>query len=187
MNNEICKGYYEVPEFVLRRMLEDMSDLAGMLQELIHLHLEETRLKKHHKPYLHIREYADIVCMNYERKLDVIVKKWSNAKISCEDLGCSCAAPEKTEGEKPSNKTENSASVEKTEGMVMMSEKTAAGMLDDLLVLAETIDTLTTALKLIISGQLIPDEQMAKMLFHVELLANGITSRWEDAQLIELS
>ena len=61
MSRENCKGYYRVPEFVVKQIFSDMEHMGKMLQELIDLHQEETKLKKHHKAYLHVREYTDVV------------------------------------------------------------------------------------------------------------------------------
>ena len=187
MSNEKCRGHYKVPEFVIIQMFEDMEHLCGMLSEMIYLHQEESKQKKHHKPYLHIREYTDVVCAEHEKKLDVIRARWKERKFSCKHFGCPGEESEEIDVGKETGKEENGDLEAKSDGMVMMSEKTAGSMLDDLLILAEIIDGLTVALKLMISGRIVPDAQMANMLSQVEAMTNWITSRWEDMEMLELS
>lgn len=62
-----CINAWE-PETTPEVMKRDVEELLFMQMNLISLYEEESKLKKHHKPYLHVREYADEVCeKNRER------------------------------------------------------------------------------------------------------------------------
>ena len=58
----------EVPEKALNRLLEITDDLVRMHLELIRLYEQESYLKKHHKPYLHVRDHAEAVCERSEER-----------------------------------------------------------------------------------------------------------------------
>lgn len=188
MSNEKCRGYYKVPEFVIIQMFKDMEQLGKMLKELIALHQEETRLKKHHKAYLHVREYTDVVCKEHEKKMDAIQDRWKEPAFACEDFGCECGTQEAEETEIVENETKGTMSdSDDSDGMVMMSGKTLGIMQDDLFILAETIDVLILAMKAVMSGRAIPDAKMAQMLVVMATMTDMITSRWEELEFKELS
>lgn len=190
MSRENCRGYYRVPEFVMKQMFEDLERLGDMLQELINLHQEETRLKKHHKAYLHVREYTDVVCKEHEKKMETIQDRWKDKKFCCEDMGCECSEADVEHAEEVTTEDGNDetmATRDFIDGMVMMSGKTLALMQEELFVLAETIDVLILAMKAVMSGRVTPDAKIAQMLSIMETMTDFITSRWEDAEMSEIS
>lgn len=188
MSNEKCRGYYKVPEFVIIQMFKDMEQLGEMLKELIALHQEETRLKKHHKAYLHVREYTDVVCKEHEKKMDVIQDRWKEPAFACEDFGCECETQESEEVEVVEEESKSTmSSTDFTDGMVMMSGKTLGMMQEDLFILAETIDVLMVAMKAMMSGRITPDAKVAQMLAVMAAMTDMITSRWEELEFKELS
>ena len=62
-----------VPKSVMVKILLGTVRLARMHLRLIDLHEEESRLKKHHKAYLHVREYADQICEEDKQDLSAII------------------------------------------------------------------------------------------------------------------
>lgn len=189
MSRENCKGYYRVPEFVVKQIFSDMEHMGKMLQELIDLHQEETKLKKHHKAYLHVREYTDVVCREHEKKLENIQDRWKEKKFCCGDMGCECSESDselEADVIVENEVEETMASDDFTENMVMMSGKTLALMQEDLFVLAETIDVLILAMKAVMSGRVAPDAKVAQMLAIMETMTDFITSRWEEAEMSEI-
>lgn len=183
MSKEKCRGYYKVPEFVISQIFKDMEQLGKMLKELINLHQEESRLKKHHKAYLHIREYTDVVCTEHEKKMEAIQDRWKEPAFACEDFGCGCDTQEEADEEEQLSLSASDF----TESMVMMSGKNLGLMQDDLFLLAETIDVLILAMKALMSGRAVPDAKMAQMLAMMTAMTDMITSRWEDVEFRELS
>ena len=51
-----------VPKSEMINILLGTVQLARMHLRLIDLHEEESRLKKRHQAYLHVRDYADQIC-----------------------------------------------------------------------------------------------------------------------------
>ena len=60
----------------LSQLIYDMNHLALMHKNLIRLYEEESRLKKHHKAYLHIRDYADKVCADDKKTVAAIQNRY---------------------------------------------------------------------------------------------------------------
>ena len=75
-----------VPKSEMVKILLGTVRLARMHLRLIDLHEEESRLKKHHKAYLHIREYADQIYED-ERLVLVPSKTMSEMLDDMCDLG----------------------------------------------------------------------------------------------------
>lgn len=71
-NNEMVS----LPAVELSQLIYDMNHLALMHKKLIGLYEEESRLKKHHKAYLHIRDYADKVCADDKKSVAAIQNRY---------------------------------------------------------------------------------------------------------------
>lgn len=65
-----------IPAGELSQLIYDMNHLALMHKKLIGLYEEESRLKKHHKAYLHIRDYADKVCAADKKTVATIQNRY---------------------------------------------------------------------------------------------------------------
>ena len=63
-----------IPKAEYDALLMSVAALSEMHLKLIRLHEEETRLKKHHKAYLHIRDLADQVCREHREIVSGILE-----------------------------------------------------------------------------------------------------------------
>ena len=86
VNKKNCGGYNCVPDAVLKQLFGNVDSLGCMLGELISLYEKESILKKHHRKYLHVREYADKKCGLYKEKMKEIANHWMDQKVTCEDM-----------------------------------------------------------------------------------------------------
>jgi len=73
------------------QMVRHEDHLKNMITELIKLHEEETRLKRHHRAYLHVRDYINVVCdadkLLLEKMQEEAVKMPSVVLSSCDCAG----------------------------------------------------------------------------------------------------
>ena len=74
--NTNTKEMVTIPADELAQLIYDMNHLALMHKNLIRLYEEESRLKKHHKAYLHIRDYADKVCADDKKTVAAIQNRY---------------------------------------------------------------------------------------------------------------
>ena len=74
--NTNTKEMVSIPSDELAQLIYDMNHLALMHKNLIRLYEEESRLKKHHKAYLHIRDYADKVCADDKKTVAAIQNRY---------------------------------------------------------------------------------------------------------------
>ncbi len=190
MNN--CGGYHCVPDAVLGQMMDDLNSMGGMLGELIGLYEKESRLKKHHRAYLHVREYADKACKNYNEKMKEIAAHWKDQKVTCEDMGCKNPTDdpyvEDELKERVPNGTVEDVDVSKyPKGMVLMTVDSLGVMHDDVICLTEGLDTMVALLKAIIAGCPISKPEMEAVLHMTSNMSEEIFQRWEEAEIIELN
>lgn len=64
-----------VPEDKLEQLICAVTSLGELHLKLIGLYEKESRLKKQHKPYLYVREYADEVCREDKVLVNQIVRE----------------------------------------------------------------------------------------------------------------
>lgn len=73
------------------QMVRHEDHLKNMIMELIKLHEEETRLKRHHRAYLHVRDYINVVCdadkLLLNKMQEEAVKMPSVVLSSCDRAG----------------------------------------------------------------------------------------------------
>lgn len=192
-----CGGYNCVPDAVLKQLLKDMYCLGGMLSELVTLYEKESLLKKHHRKYLHVREYADKKCILYKDKMKEISNRWSDKKVTCEDMGCKNPTDdpyvedvlkEGAEMEKIAEPTEEEA-VEFSKlpkGMVLMTSDSLGVMHDDVICLTEGLDVMVALLKAVMAGCPIKKEDVEEVVNMTSDMSEEVFRRWEEAEMIEL-
>ena len=197
VNKKTCGGYLCVPAAVLEQLCDDMESLGGMLGELVGLYEKESRLKKHHRAYLHVREYADKACIRYKEKMKEISNHWMDQKVTCEDMGCKNPTNDpyvedvlngkvRTE-EGPDDSAEEPVEFSKLpKGMVLMTSDSLGVMHDDVICLTEALDTMVALFKALMAGCPISKPDMESVLNMTSAMSEEIFSRWEDAEMIEL-
>lgn len=197
VNKKTCGGYLCVPAAVLDQLCEDMESLGGMLGELVGLYEKESRLKKHHRAYLHVREYADRACARYKEKMKEISNHWMDQKITCEDMGCKNPTNDPyvedvlngkvMEEEVPDDSIEEPVEFSKLpKGMVLMTSDSLGVMHDDVICLTEGLDTMVALIKALMAGCPMSREDMESVLNMTSAMSEEIFNRWEEAEMIEL-
>lgn len=186
-----CSGYHCVPDMVVKQVFTDMDSLGMMLGELIGLYEKESRLKKHHRAYLHVREYADKACIRYKENMKEIAGHWTDRKLTCEDMGCKSPTddPYMEEGlneelaETPKEEVEFS---KLPKGMVLMTSDSLGVMHDDVICLTEALDTMVAMFKALAAGCPMTKEDMESVVNMTSAMSEEIFQRWEEAEMIEL-
>lgn len=197
VNKKNCGGYLCVPAVVMEQLCDDLEDLGGMLGELVGLYEKESRLKKHHRAYLHVREYADKRCAHYKEKMKEIANHWMDQKVTCEDMGCKNPtndpyvedvlngnAAKQAEPETPAEESVEFSKLPK--GMVLMTSDSLGVMHDDVICLSEGLDTMVALFKAVMAGCPINKADMESVLKMTSAMSEEIFNRWEEAEMIEL-
>ena len=190
LNKKNCGGYHCIPDVVLKQIFADMDSLGMMLRELIGLYEKESKLKKHHRAYLHVREYADQACAGYKKKVIDIAGRWTDNRFTCEDMGCdrptddSCVNEVQETQEKTSEEVDFSSL---PKGMVMMTSESLGVMHDDVICLTEGLDTMAALFKAIMAGCPMSKADVEAVLNMTSAMSDEILERWEKAEMIELN
>lgn len=197
VNKKNCGGYNCVPDAVLKQLLADMYCLGGMLGELVTLYEKESLLKKHHRKYLHVREYADKKCGSYKEKMKEIFNRWRDQKVTCEDMGCKNPTDDPyvedvlngnvTEEETVEPPTEEPVEFSKLpKGMVLMTSDSLGVMHDDVICLTEGLDVMVALLRAIMAGCPMKKEDVEEVVNMTSDMSEEVFRRWEEAEMIEL-
>lgn len=186
-----CGGYHCVPDAVLKQIFADMDSLGMMLRELIGLYEKESKLKKHHRAYLHVREYADQACVRYKKTIYDIAGRWTDNRFTCEDMGCESPTDDpyvkKPMEEAPEEIEKEEVDFSKLpKGMVLMTSDSLGVMHDDVICLTEGLDTMVALIKAIMAGCPIAKADMESVLNMTSAMSEEIFNRWEEAEMIEL-
>ena len=176
--------YYKVPKEVADKLKDDLNSMGDLMKELIELQQTEKRNKKNHKAYRHVREYMDVLYEASAAKVKQIDERWKDLKFDEHFVS-------NEEGSEPLKELAKTVAVQMGEkdlneilqGMVMMPSETLGMMQDDMLVLAETVDLMTTLFKIIISGHPFDYKETKRMLAKVSIMTDEISERWEDAEV----
>ena len=197
VNKNTCGGYLCVPAAVMEQLCGDLESLGGMLGELVNLYEKESRLKKHHRAYLHVREYADKACIRYKERMKEIANHWADQKITCEDMGCKNPTNDSyvediLKGEVMTEEAAEHSEEEPVEfsklprGMVLMTSDSLGVMHDDVICLTEGLDTMVALFKAVMAGCPISKTDMESVLNMTSAMSEEIFNRWEEAEMIEL-
>lgn len=197
VNKKNCGGYLCVPAAVLEQLGKDLVSLGGMLEHLISLYEKESQLKKHHRKYLHVREYADQACIRYKNNLKEIAKRWEDKKVTCEDMGCKNPTDDPyvedvlngnvEEEEIAEHQNEDAVEFSKLpKGMVLMTSDSLGVMHDDVICLTEGLDVMVALLKAVMAGCPIKKEDVEEVVNMTSDMSEEVFRRWEEAEMIEL-
>lgn len=197
VNKKNCGGYLCVPATVLEQLGKDLASLGAMLEILIDLHEKESQLKKHHRKYLHVREYADQQCIRFKSNLREIAERWEDKKVTCEDMGCKNPTDDpyvedvlKEEAEREEiDETTEEETVEFSnlpKGMVLMSSDSLGVMHDDIICLTEGVDVMVALFKAIMAGCPMKKEDVETVVNMTSDMSEEVFRRWEEAEMIEL-
>lgn len=197
VNKKNCGGYHCVPDAVLKQLFEDVDSLGCMLGDLVFLYEKESILKKHHRKYLHVREYADEKCSIYKEKMKEIANHWMDQKVTCEDMGCKNPTNDPyvedvlngnvTEEEAVEHPTEESVEFSKLpKGMVLMTSDSLGVMHDDVICLTEGLDVMVALLRAVMAGCPMKKEDVESVVNMTSAMSEEVFKRWEEAEMIEL-
>ena len=197
VNMKNCGGYNCVPDAVLKQLFADMYCMGGMLSELVTLYEKESLLKKHHRKYLHVREYADKKCIFYKDKMKEISNRWSDQKVTCEDMGCKNPTNDPyvedvlngNVAEEDAAKLPAEESVEFSKlpkGMVLMTSDSLGVMHDDVICLTEGLDVMVALLRAVMAGCPMKKEDVESVVNMTSDMSEEVFRRWEEAEMIEL-
>ena len=192
-----CGGYLCVPAAVLEQLGKDMICLGGMLETLIDLHEKESLLKKHHRKYLHVREFADQACIRFKSNLRGITERWEDKKVTCEDMGCKNSTNDpyvedilnENVAEEEAAKLPAEESVEFSKlpkGMVLMTSDSLGVMHDDVICLTEGLDVMVALLRAVMAGCPMKKEDVESVVNMTSAMSEEVFKRWEEAEMIEL-
>ena len=197
VNKKNCGGYLCVPAVVMEQLCDDLESFGGMLGELVGLYEKESRLKKHHRAYLHVREYADKKCVLYKEKMKEIANHWMDQKVTCEDMGCknptddpyvedvlNGKVAEEEAGELPSEEPVEFSKLPK--GMVLMTSDSLGVMHDDVICLTEGLDVMVALLRAVMAGCPMKKEDVESVVNMTSDMSEEVFRRWEEAEMIEL-
>ena len=197
VNKQNCGGYLCVPAVVLEQLCDDVEALGGMLGELVCLYEKESLLKKHHRAYLHVREYADKACIRYKERMKEISNHWIDQKITCEDMGCKNPTNDPYVEEVLNEKSEKEEIAEYQEedvvefsklpkGMVLMTSDSLGVMHDDMICLTEGLDVMVALFKAVLAGCPMKREDVESVLNMTSAMSEEVFKRWEEAEMIQL-
>ena len=197
VNKKNCGGYLCVPASVLEQLGKDLASLGAMLEILIDLHEKESQLKKHHRKYLHVREYADQSCIRFKSNLREIAARWEDKKVTCEDMGCKNPTNDPYVEDVLNGNVEEEEIAEHQEedvvefsklpkGMVLMTSDSLGVMHDDVICLTEGLDVMVALLKAVMAGCPIKKEDVEEVVNMTSDMSEEVFRRWEEAEMIEL-
>lgn len=197
VNMKNCGGYNCVPDAVLKQLFEDVDSLGCMLGELVSLYEKESILKKHHRKYLHVREYADKKCGLYKERMKEIANHWMDQKVTCEDMGCKNPTDDPyvedilngnvAEDEVAELPAEESVEFsELPKGMVLMTSDSLGVMHDDVICLTEGLDVMVALLRAVMAGCPMKKEDVESVVNMTSDMSEEVFRRWEEAEMIEL-
>ncbi len=186
VNRKNCGGYHCVPDAVLKQIFADMDSLGKMLRELIGLYEKESKLKKHHRAYLHVREYADQACVRYKKTIYDIAGRWTDNRFTCEDMGCKSPTDDPYVEEVQEAVSEEVDFSTLPKGMVLMTSDSLGVMHDDVICLTEGLDTMVAMLKAVMAGCPLSKKDVEEVLHMTSAMSEEIFNRWEEAEMIEL-
>ena len=186
-----------VPKAEMIGILLGTITLARMHLRLIDLHEEESRLKKQHRAYLYVREYANQVCeedkplvasiidsifpgVNLRDPKSVIpVETLANfGRPECEDCpaydGCKAFMDSI-----PATKAAEDVSAA-DERLCLMSAVTFDDMLADLCALGTVVDNLLAAFDTLLGGGTISGEELIHLMIEGEGVSDEVYTKWCD-------
>jgi hypothetical protein len=195
------KNTYPLSNAELYSLLEDYHEIFSMYRELERLVLEESRLKKHHRAYIHVSEEIEEVVRRNRMKL--IEKAGTNVNDYLGSRNAASAKREKSECEScPCNGCDSCGDCAvspcfteeaQEDAIVTMSKTDFDGLIDDVLTLAELVDMvcyfrcedLTTLKKY---GKLIPElaeyeKSRVKLYKDCTFEAESVMDKLESAEL----
>lgn len=155
---------YVITEPELCRLIAERDRLYKMLGSLIVMFKQEDKLKKHHRPYLHVRAEMDRMCDGYLHFLSELQERVNGNDYpvsvleDCKDKSCACS--------------KGSSEKKASESTVICD------LIDDLLVLVECMEVQEGFMKLLGAGICV-DEQVAKFGNEVHREMDEMLERWK--------
>ena len=188
-----------VPKKEMVKILLGTVRLARMHLRLIDLHEEESRLKKHHKAYLHIREYADQICEEDKQDLSAIIDSiFPDTNLRdpksvipietaayfdpafCRDCPAFDECKEFMDSAAPVKKDEDAPDYE-DDKLVLVPSNTMSEMLDDMCDLGMAVDDLLDIFYTLMDGGDISSDDLMERLLYAEDASEEAYARWGDS------
>lgn len=188
-----------VPKSEMINILLGTVQLARMHLRLIDLHEEESRLKKRHQAYLHVRDYADQICEeDKEQVASIIDSIFPDVNLRdpksvipietaayfdpdlCQDCpgfdGCKeymdSAAHVKTADEHVDDDDD--------ERLILVSTDTMDDMLEDMCSLGMAVDDLLDIFYTLMDGGDISSDDLMERMYHAEDTSEEVYAKWGD-------
>ena len=185
-----------VPKSEMVKILLGTVRLARMHLRLIDLHEEESRLKKHHKAYLHVREYADQICEEDKQDLSAIIdsifpdKNLRDPKsvipfetaayfdpAFCRDCPAFDECKEFMDAAALVKKDEDEPDYE-DDRLVLVPSNTMSEMLDDMCDLGMAVDDLLDIFYTLMDGGDISGGDLMERIYHAEDTSEEVYAKW---------
>lgn len=167
-------------------LVSSFTELVQMHLDLIGLYEQESKLKKHHRPYLYVREYAEKLCQKnkswVEEKLDTLLDCIEGRKDSSleEDVQNNCLLYEVSE-------EDLKEAEEEEESFVILKEEAFQELQNDMVNLADAVDAMTELFENLLNGYPVEAKCVSGCLSGSRQLADEVLQKWENHKLIKLN
>lgn len=166
-------------------LASSFTELAQMHLDLIELYEQESKLKKHHRAYLHVREYAEQLCQRnkswIEDTLDTLLDCFEVGSESSpeDDFSKNCLM---YEVHKPELKED-----EEEGRFVILREETFRELQNDMVNLADAGDAITQLFVYMAKGHPVEAKCVNGCLSGSKKIADEVLHKWENHQLLQLN
>ena len=188
-----------VPKSEMINILLGTVQLARMHLRLIDLHEEESRLKRHHKAYLHIRDYADQICEEDKEQITSIIGSifpdtnlrdpksvipFETAAYFDPALCQGCpgfdGCKEYMDSASPVKKVDEDVGGNDDERLILVSSDTMDDMLEDMCSLGMAVDDLLDIFYTLMDGGDISGGDLMERMYHAEDTSEEVYAKWGD-------
>ena len=199
INDNINNDTILVPKAEVQDILFSILHLGLMHQRLIELHEEESRLKKQHKAYLHIREYADEICEEDKKAVASILGKFFHATgpdateaVTLSGLAAKCdltsfgAANNNSVGESHQETAfagSNGNEEDFSEELMLVPVAQLGELLEDLCSMGSVIDGFLEIFDKLMSGDTVSEENLLHILIEAEGVSDEVYEKWGELEL----
>ena len=180
-NNSSTNEAILVPKSEMINILLGTVQFARMHLRLIDLHEEESRLKKRHQAYLHVRDYADQICEEDKEQVASIIDsifpdvnlRDPKSVIPVETAAYfNPALCEKTADEHVDDDDD--------ERLILVSTDTMDDMLEDMCSLGMAVDDLLDIFYTLMDGGDISSDDLMERMYHAEDTSEEVYAKWGD-------
>ena len=188
-----------VPKSEMINILLGTVQLARMHLRLIDLHEEESRLKKRHQAYLHVRDYADQICEeDKEQVASIIDSIFPDANLRdpksvipiesaayfdpdlCQDCPGFDGCKEYMDSASHVKTADEHVDEDDDERLILVSTDTMDDMLEDMCSLGMAVDDLLDIFYTLMDGGDISSDDLMERMYHAEDTSEEVYAKWGD-------